>query len=170
MSSNSVHRRRAPPFLIWRRAMASRPAIPGKANSMLPAPRCARLVTASRSAIVVAGACALTDGRPISATARLHNELLGRKASALTSRSRRVERKPLPLPRDPSARPREKPKATTFGWPSYERRSFNDGRIVDPPVFPQANPRTSAGQISPDPAVVRGQPDDRPGSCRAVCT
>lgn len=170
-SSNRVHRRRAPPYLIWRRAMASRPANPRQGELDAACHTCARLATASRSAIVVAGACALTDGRPISATARLDNELIRRKASALSSRSRRVERQPLPcrvIP--PLDLVKSRMRRRSVGRPSHGRRGFNDGRTVDPPVFPQGNPGTSAGQLSPDRAVVRGQPVDQPGSCQVVCT
>lgn len=122
-------------------------------------------------AIVVAGACALTDGRPISAVARLDNELIRRKASALSSRSRRVERQPLPcrvIP--PLDHVESRMRRRSVGRPSHGRCSFNDGRTVDPPVFPQGNPGTPVGQLSPDRAVVRGQPVDQPGSCQVVCT
>lgn len=166
-SSNGVHRRWAPPYL-WRRAMASRPAIPGKANSMLPAPHMRSARHRKQLAIVVAGACALTDGRPISAIARLDNELIRRKALALSSRSRR---QPLPCRVNfPLDHVESRMRRRSVGRPSHGRCSFNDGRTVDPPVFPQGNPGTPVGQLSPDHAVVRGQPVDQPGSCQVVCT
>lgn len=119
-------------------------------------------------AIVVAGACALTDGRPISAIARLDNELIRRKALALSSRSRR---QPLPCRVNfPLDHVESRMRRRSVGRPSHGRCSFNDGRTVDPPVFPQGNPGTPVGQLSPDHAVVRGQPVEQPGSCQVVCT
>lgn len=166
-SSNSVHRRRAPPPYLWRRAMAhgwlsqarrTRCCLPPHALGSPP-----QAIDES-----CRWACALMDGRPISATARLHNGPIRRKASALSSRSRR---QPLPcrvnLPLD---HVESRMRRRSVGRPSHGRCSFNDGRTADPPVFPQGNPGTSAGQLSSARAVVRGQPVDQPGSCQVVCT
>ncbi|MBB4437645.1 hypothetical protein M2310_001413 [Rhizobium leguminosarum] len=135
---------RSPPHLTWRRGRGATVGYPrirrtGGSRSHIRA-----LAAASRSAIVVRWICALTDCRSISA-ATVRNELMRRKASLRPADP--VGRKPAPpLSSDPSARSHEEPNAVaarqrSVGRLSHGRRSLDDGRTVDPPVFPQANLR-----------------------------
>ncbi len=109
-SSNGVHRRWAPPYL-WRRAMASRPAIPGKANSMLPAPPHAlgsppqAIGDRCRWGMCVDGRSADISDRPFAQWADT-SESLGIELPIPSAAP--------PLSREPSARSRGKSDATTF--------------------------------------------------------
>lgn len=165
-SSNGVHRRRARPICggaPWRhgrlsQARRTRCCLPPHALGSPPqaiGDRCRW------------GMCA--DGR----SADISDRPFGQRVD--TSESLGIE---LPIPSAAPPLSRDFPldhvesrmRRRSVGRPSHGRCSFNDGRTVDPPVFPQGNPGTPVGQLSPDRAVVRGQPVDQPGSCQVVCT